>query len=42
MRTDKVVKNWEGGEMSRKNRFRSEKVLPRKEYYKYIYKARSF
>ena len=42
MRTENVVKNWEGDEMSGKNRFRSEKGLPRKEYYKYIYLARSF
>ena len=42
MRTENVVKNWEGNEMSGKNRFRSEMGLPRKEYYKYIYLARSF
>ncbi len=30
MRSDKVVKNWEGDEMSGKNRFLSEKGLPEK------------
>jgi hypothetical protein len=30
MRSDKVVENWEGDEMSGKNRFRAEKGLPKK------------
>ena len=36
-----LVKNWAGDEMSGKNHFRTEKGLPGKEYYKYIYMARS-